>query len=250
MNIYKQPLYTQAYIDTGEGQPVILLHGLFGNLAMWRRTIQTLQHDYRVIVPRLPLFEVPIHRANITSLVEVLNEFLDWHQLTDVILVGTDLGGQIALCYANAHAHRVKKVVLSGSSGLFENLPSFNHNQNVDYEFVNDHVQEVFFRKDYATPGLVENVYRTVNTFSKGLHIAFLSRSSQSTDISQFLHKLSLPVLLVWGLQDKITPPTVALHFHDLLRYGTVRFIDKCGHLPMIEQPEEYIRSVTAFLNQ
>ena len=118
-----EPTYNQAYIDTGEGHPVILLHGLFGSLAMWRPTILALQRNHRVVVPRLPLFDVPIYRANVNSLVEILHEFLDWHELTDVTLVGTDIGGQIALCYAHEHPERVRRIVLSGSSGLFENFP-------------------------------------------------------------------------------------------------------------------------------
>lgn len=80
------------------------------------------------------------------------------------------------------------------------------------------------------------------------LHITFLAQSSQKTNIAQFLYKLNLPVLLIWGLQDKITPPEVALHFHDLLRYGTVRFIDECGHLPMVEQAATYVKYIRSFL--
>jgi pimeloyl-ACP methyl ester carboxylesterase len=227
-----------------------LLHGLFGNVAMWRQTIVSLAQGYRVIVPRLPLFDVPIHRANIDYLVEVFHEFVDWHQLTDVTLIGTGLGGQIALCYANQYPERVKRIILSGSSGLFENLPVFEKEYDKDYDSVHDHVKEAFFRKDLATPKVVDNVYKTVNTSYMELHITFLAQSSQKTNITQFLYKLNLPVLLIWGLQDKITPPEVALHFHDLLRYGTVRFIDECGHLPMVEQPAIYAQHVRSFLDK
>src|ERR1043165_4551370 len=92
MNKPVEPLYNQVYVDSGDGQPVVLLHGLFGNIAMWRQTIQALQDSYRVIVPRLPLFEVPVHLANLDYLIEILHDFLDWHQLTDVTFVGTDIG--------------------------------------------------------------------------------------------------------------------------------------------------------------
>jgi len=243
-----EPRYTQTYVDMGSGHPVILLHGLFGSLAMWRSTILALQRSYRVVVPRLPLFDVPIHRASVDNLVEILHEFLDWHQLTDVTLIGTDIGGQIALCYAHQHPERVKKIVLSGSSGLFENFPPAENDLNKDFDFVHDQVREAFYKKDLVTPNLVDRVYKTINTSSKELHITFLAQSSRKIDISKFLSRLNVPVLLVWGLQDKITPPEVALQFHDLLKFGAVKFINECGHLPMIEKPEVYIRHVEAFL--
>ena len=245
-----EPTYNQAYIDTGEGHAVILLHGLFGNLAMWRSTIFGLQQNYRVIVPRLPLFDIPIHRANVGTLVQILHDFLDWRELTDVTLVGTDIGGQIALCYAYEHPERVRKIVLSGSSGLFEKFPPDENDFSKDFDSVHDHVLEAFHKKDLVTPNLVDRVYKTINTSSKELHITFLSQSSKKTDISRLLSRLKVPVLLVWGLQDKITPPEVALQFHDLLKFGSVKFINECGHLPMIEKPELYVGYIKSFLTE
>jgi len=245
-----EPTYNQTYVDTGEGHPVILLHGLFGSLAMWRSTIIALQQTHRVIVPRLPLFDVPIHRANVDNLVEILHDFLDWHQLTEVTLVGTDIGGQIALCYAHEHPDRVRKIVLSGSSGLFENFPPAEEDFSKDFHSVQDHVKDAFYKKDLVTPNVVDKVYKTINTSSKSLYISFLAKSSRKVDISRFLSRLKVPVLLIWGLQDKITPPEVALHFHDLLRFGSVKFVNECGHLPMIEKPELYIESIQSFLKE
>jgi 2-hydroxy-6-oxonona-2,4-dienedioate hydrolase len=249
MNSFKEPLYSQSYIDTGKGRPVILLHGLFGNITMWRSTINALRSTNRVIIPRLPLFDVPVHRANVKHFVEILHEFLEWHRLKDVVLVGTDIGGQIALSYAYEHPDRVRKIVLSGSSGLFENFPPFDRDYEKDYYSVHDRVAEAFFKQDLVKPNVVGMIHEAVNTYSKGLHISAIARSSRESEITHFLHKLKTPVLLVWGLQDKITPPRVALHFHDLLRYGNVKFLDECGHLPMIEQPEKYVQAVTRFLN-
>jgi len=245
-----EPIYHQAYIDTGEGHPVILLHGLFGNLAMWRPTILALQRNYRIVVPRLPLFDIPIHRANVDNLVEILHDFLDWHQLTDVTLVGTDIGGQIALCYAFKHPERVRKIVLSGSSGLFENFPPAENDFSKDLDSVHDQVLDAFYKKDLVTPNLVDRVHKTINTSSKELHITILAQSSNKTDISRFLSRLNVQVLLVWGRQDKITPPEVALQFHDLLKFGSVKFINECGHLPMIEKPELYVGYIQSFLSE
>lgn len=248
MKPFKEPLYSQSYVDTGTGFPVVLLHGIFGNLAMWRTTINALRTNYRVVVPRLPLFDVPIHRATLGNLSEILHDFLDWNQLTDVTLVGTDIGAQLALDYAFRHPERVRKVVISGSTGFKDNIPNLGEDTRT-YGAVQTQVEEAFHRKEIVSRKVVDQVYNLVNTSSKGLHISAFAKSAKDNGLTNILYKLQLPVLIVWGLQDKITPPDVALHFHDLLRNGTVRFINECGHLPMIERPEEYNRHVREFLD-
>ncbi len=248
MKPFKEPLYSQSYVDTGAGFPVVLLHGVFGNLTMWRTTINSLRGDYRVVVPRLPLFEVPIHRATLGNLSEILHDFLDWSQLTDVTLVGTDIGAQLALDYSYRHPARVRKVIISGSTGFKDNLPELDPNART-YDAVQMQVEEAFHRKEMASRRVVDQVYNLVNASSKGLHISALSKSARDNGLTNILYKLQVPVLIVWGLQDKITPPDVALHFHDLLRNGTVRFINECGHLPMVERPGEYNRHVREFLD-
>jgi len=245
MSMYKEPLYTQAYMDVGSGPVVILLHGLFGNLAMWRPTIQALQDNYRVVVPRLPFFGEPIFRTHVDNLVNALTEFIDWHQLTDVTLVGTDLGGQVALCYADKFPEHVDRIVLSGSSGLSENIV-----YSMDYAAIRDQINQVFYENKFASFHLVNSVYQTMNTSINGLHVKYFAQSSQETEVSHILRFLKHRVLLLWGLQDKITPPEVALQFHDLLPHGTVRFIDECGHLPMVERPEQYTNHVISFLQE
>jgi len=245
MSTYKEPIYTQAYMDVGTGPTVILLHGLFGNLAMWRPTIQALQQDYRVIVPRLPFFGEPIFRTHVDNLVEALSEFIDWHQLNDVTLVGTDLGGQVALCYAHRFPETVRRIVLSGSSGLSENIV-----YSMDYASIREQIQQVFYENKFASFNLVNSVYQTMNTSINGLHVKYFAQSSQEMEVRDILRTLPHPVLLVWGLQDKVTTPEVALQFHDLLRHGAVRFIDACGHLPMVEKPETYASHVLTFLRQ
>ena len=245
MSTYREPLYTQAYMDVGSGSVVILLHGLFGNLAMWRPTIQSLQEKYRVIVPRLPFFGESIFRTNVENLVAALHEFIEWHQLSNVTLVGTDLGGQVALCYADLYPGNVDHIILSGSSGISENV-----DYSMDYSAIRNQIQQVFYENRFASFHLVNSIYQTMNTASNGLYVKYFAQSSQETDVRSFLRTLTLPILLVWGLQDKITPPEVALQFHDLLPNGNVRFIDECGHLPMVERPDEYARHVLAFLDQ
>ncbi len=243
------PLFNQSYIDAGDGPCVVLLHGLFGNLRMWKDVVSALKKDHRVIVPRLPIFDLPIEHTNIKFLAKVLHDYLDWNQITDVTLVGHAIGGQVALMYTNLHPTNVRKIVLTGSSGLFENSPFLNSEVADSYTFVDEKVREVFFDKAFVPGKLIKEIYETVQNIPKRMTLGEFARSSRQSSVSPFLSKLAHPVLLVWGLNDKITPPEVALHFHDLLPNSELKFLDKCGHVPMMEQSERFNQHLVDFLS-
>ncbi|MEJ0029904.1 MAG: alpha/beta hydrolase [Bacteroidota bacterium] len=110
-----EPKYSQSYVDVGEGTPVVLLHGLFGKVSMWKRTIESLRKDFRVVVPRLPLFDLPVEQANIRKLSTHLHDFIEWDHLSGVYLVGHGIGGQVALMYASENPRNVEKIVGVGN---------------------------------------------------------------------------------------------------------------------------------------
>lgn len=251
MNDRNNLLYNQAYIDTGDGPVVILLHGLFGKLAMWKPAIETLRKNFRVIVPRLPIFELPADRTNISHLSDLLHEFIESYRLRDVNLVGHAIGGQVALCYAHDHPRNVSRIVLSGSNGLFEStdFQAATSAEVSDYNYVDEHVRSAFYNSEGAPEGLVDEIYATVQNVTKRQNISSLIQSSRQSSVEMFLNKLDHRVMLLWGLEDKITPPEVALHFHDFLQNSEVRFIEKCGHLPMIEEPEIFTKHLISFLD-
>ncbi|MCW5911681.1 MAG: alpha/beta hydrolase [Cyclobacteriaceae bacterium] len=245
------PLYSQSYLDTGKGPVVILLHGLFGNLGMWKHVIAALKNDYRVIVPRLPLFELPIENASVKFLVKVLNEFIEWNQLDDVTLIGHALGGQLSLTYTHQYPNCVSKLVLSSSAGLIDKHPFINpHDVVNNYEYVHDKVGEAFYRKEFVSNKLVDEIYSTVQNIPKRLALGNIIRSSRHSGVASFLNKIDHPVLLVWGLNDKVNVPEQALHFHDLLPNSEVKFIDQCGHLPMVENAALFNKYLLQFLNE
>jgi pimeloyl-ACP methyl ester carboxylesterase len=245
----RQPFYNQAYIDRGRGPVIILLHGLFGNLALWRHVVTTLERAHRVIVPRLPLYELPERYTNIEYLAHTLQEFLDWHQLTGVTLVGHALGGQLALKHAYLFPDHVSQVVLSGCTGglapeAWQAVVEEDH-----YAVVHQRLRDVFYDDRRVTDTLVNQVYDTVHNTSKRLAIRSLTQVSDQNDVGRFLYRIEQEVLLVWGLQDKVTPPEAALHFHDSLPNSTLHFIDQCGHLPMVEHAGAFNDHVLSFLN-
>ena len=226
---------------------MLLLHGLFGKVSMWKRTIESLKKNFRVVVPRLPLFDVPVEHADIRKLSTRLHEFIEWHGLSDVYLVGHGMGGQLALMYASEHPGNVNRIVVSGSD-LFPNeelhvLRSVEHDE---YE-VGERVRSAFYNSYLAGPALVNDIYRTIEDESARANIEQLIRSSANAPVESMLNKLEHRVMLLWGLEDKITPPAITFHFHDFLKNSEIRFIEKCGHLPMVEEPERFARHLVSF---
>lgn len=242
-------MLNQAFTNTGTGPVVILLHGLFGNNVMWKGVVQALKENHKVIVPRLPLFDLPVEQANIKYLTQLLHEFIAWNQFTNVTLVGHALGGQVALLYVRLYPDNVHKLVLTASAGLLENSPVLNERPKpTSYPDVRHKILEACYQRDFISNELVDEIYTSVQSITRQIMVWNLALSSRRANVSSFLAAIRHPVLLIWGLQDKITPPETALHFHDLLPNGTVKFIDKCGHMPMVEKSDDFNSHLLHFL--
>jgi len=237
-------------VNKGTGQVVILLQGLFGNYRMWSRTVQALQTNFHVVVPRMPIFDLPVYNTNVTYLIKVLHDFIDWHGFKNVVLVGHAIGGQVALMYTYTHPENVSKLVLSGSTGL-EKSPMSNEsltNRKIDHDFIHDMVSQAFYESSPMPEYFVEEIYLTVQNIPKRQAIGSMIKSSNQNAVTHFLSKIDNPTLLLWGLEDQLSPPEIALHFHDYLRNSELKFIKECGHMPMIEQPNAFNQHLISFL--
>ncbi|MCX2450951.1 alpha/beta hydrolase [Pedobacter sp. PLR] len=238
------------YIEAGKGEPLVLLHGLMGELSNWEPAIDHFKEKYHVIVPILPLYELPILTLGVKSLSKYIHKFLKYKKLNQVVLIGNSLGGHIGLVFTAAHQENVKALVLTGSSGLYENAfgGSFPKRENRDY--IKEKVQFTFYDPAIATDELVDEVYKSVNDRSRVIRILALAKSAIRHNMSKELSRITIPVSLIWGKQDKITPPEVAEEFHELLPNSELNWVDKCGHAPMMERPEVFNEYLEKFLNR
>jgi len=237
------------YIEEGKGETLLLLHGLFGALSNWDGVINFFKQRYRVIIPLLPIYEMPLKSAGVPGLVKFTEKFVDFKNLNDLVLIGNSLGGHIALQYSINNPDKVKKMILTGSSGLFENSMGGSFPKRGSYEFVEEKVGYTFYDPKTATKELVDYVYDIINNTQKCLRIISIARSAQKHNMSKDLHQIKIPTLLVWGLNDTITPPMVAHEFDKLIPNTTLHFIDKCGHAPMMEHPKKFNAICVPFLN-
>jgi pimeloyl-ACP methyl ester carboxylesterase len=236
------------YIDEGEGEVLLLLHGLFGALSNWSSVTEHFSKNYRVVIPMLPIYDLPLKETGLDGMVTFIENFIEYKSLSNLTLLGNSLGGHIGLLYALKHPHMVRRMILTGSSGLFENTMGGSYPKRGSYEFIRERVAYTFYDPKVASKELVDEVFETTTNIPKCQRIVIIARSAQRHNLSKDLPKIQVPTLLIWGLNDTITPPVVAHEFHKLLPNSELQFIDKCCHAPMMEHPELFNQIVENFL--
>ena len=238
------------FIEEGDGEPLILLHGLFGALSNFKPLIEYFRHHYKVVVPMLPLLEMDILHTSVGGLAKFVNKFIDARDYQGVHLLGNSLGGHVGLVHVLKHPERIKSLILTGSSGLFENGMGDSYPKRGDYEYIKKKTELTFYDPSTATKELVDEVYGIVNNRLKAIKIIALAKSAIRNNLGEELKEVKLPTLLVWGNNDTITPPFVAKEFNKLIPNSELHFVDKCGHAPMMEVPDEFNAILHKFLKK
>ena len=241
---------TKPHIDKGKGEAIILLHGLFGALSNWKSVVDFFSKKYRVIIPKIPLTDVDVEDANLESLTKLVSKFITSNRLKNFTLIGNSLGGHIGLMYTIQNPNKVKQLVLTGSSGLYENSFGGSFPKRGDYGYINDRVNHTFYNPNILTKKYVDNIFDTLNDNAKCLNIITIARSAQRNNLSKKLYRIKCPTYLIWGLNDTITPPSVAHQFNKLISKSKLKFIDKCCHAPMMERPQEFNKILKTFLDE
>ncbi|HEY8780567.1 MAG TPA: alpha/beta fold hydrolase [Mucilaginibacter sp.] len=239
-----------SYIDEGEGEVLLLLHGLFGELSNWGGVIEEFKSEYRVIIPILPIYDLPLLTTGVKSLAKYVHKFVTYKQLRDVTLLGNSLGGHVALIYVLSHPSVVRSMVLTGSSGLYENAFGGSFPRRGSYDFIKEKVEYTFYDPNTASKELVDDVFRIINDRHSVIRILAMAKSAIRHNMKKDLRYIYIPVSLIWGKDDRITPPEVAIEFHEELPDSELHWIEHCGHAPMMEQPEEFNRVLREFLEK
>lgn len=236
------------YIEEGEGEPLILLHGLFGALSNFEHLIEYFKRTHKVVVPMLPMFELDLLHTSVGGFAKYIYKFIEKKEYNNYHLLGNSLGGHIALVHILKHPEKVRSLILTGSSGLYESGMGDSYPRRGDYEYIKKKTELTFFDPATATPALIDEVYEICNNRLQLIRILALAKSAIRNNLGEELVQIKQPTLLVWGQQDTVTPPFVAEEFKKLIPNSELHFIDKCGHAPMMEQPEEFNRILETFL--
>lgn len=236
------------YLEVGEGETLMLCHGLFGALSNFSDLIEKFRHTHKVVVPILPLFDLDLLHTTVSGLEKHIASFIEHKNYTRIHLLGNSLGGHVALVYILKHPERVKSLTLTGSSGLFENAMGDSYPKRGDYEYIKNKTAQTFYDPAVATPELVDEVFEITKNRIKVIKIIALAKSAIRHNLGEELNQIQQPTLLIWGKNDIVTPPFVAEEFKKLIPNSQLHFIDKCGHAPMMEVPAEFNTILEKFL--
>jgi pimeloyl-ACP methyl ester carboxylesterase len=198
------------------------------------------EEGYKVVIPELPVYSMPLIKTNVKAFAKYLYEFIKFKDFKEVILLGNSLGGHIGLYFTKLNPEKVKALIITGSSGLYESAMGGGYTKRSDYEVIKKKAQEVFYDPAVATKEIVDEVYETVNDRNKLIKTLAIAKSAIRHNMAKDLPNMNTPTCIIWGKNDGVTPPEVADEFNKLLPNSDLYWIDKCGHAAMMEHPERF----------
>ncbi len=247
-NLKEDGKYKYVEVGPEDGEVIMLLHGLFGALSNFQGILGHFGKEYRVVVPLLPIFDLPIKQVSVSALVEHVKDFVEFKEYEKVNVLGNSLGGHVALLYALDNPDRINSITLTGSSGLFESAFGTGFPQRGSYEYIKKKTEDVFYSPNIANKELVDEVFDTVSDRNKAIRVVKTAKSAVRHNLGDKLHQITAPTLLIWGKQDKVTPPIVGERFNELIKHSELHWVDECGHAPMMEKPEVFNDILERFL--
>ena len=240
-----------SYYEKGDGAPLVILHGLMGGLSNFDGVAAHFSTaGYKVLIPELPLYDLPLLKTNVKQFAIYLRDFITHLGEEKVILIGNSLGGHIGLLHTKLFPEKVKGLVITGSSGLYENAMGESYPKREDYEYIKKKTQDVFYDPIIASKEVVDDVFETVNDRKKLIKILTIAKSAIRHNMAKDLPNIKVPTGVIWGKQDAVTPPSVGEEFHRLLPDSTLYWIDKCGHAPMMEHPDTFNNILSGWLSE
>lgn len=248
-NLKKEGKYT--FFEAGEGRPIIVLHGLMGGLSNFDGVADFFpQKGYKVLIPELPIYTQNILKTNVKAFAKYVKDFITFKKLDRVILLGNSLGGHIALYHTKMYPEKMAGLVITGSSGLYESAMGDSYPRRGDYDYITEKARDVFYDPNVATKEIIDEVYAVANDRLKLIKTLTIAKSAIRHNMAKDLAKMHVPTCIIWGRNDKVTPPEVAEEFHRLMPNSSLYWIDKCGHAAMMEHPDEFNEIMFAWLQK
>lgn len=244
--------------DAGDGFPVLLIHGLGGNLSFWANQAREFSRRFRTI-----RFDLRGHGNSSPSIhqtladhAEDLRYLLDELELERAALVGLSMGGMIAQYFAATLPDRVSALVLTGTVPKFAPpgrdrlnlLADLADREGMD-GVIGNFVGGLFGVETPAT----DPRYRAVaEAFSEQdtRSFAAAARALAEADVSSLLENISAPTFLCYGENDRLTPPKSGQRLADRIAGARLAVIPGGGHVLPIENPDGFNRAVEAFLGE
>lgn len=244
----RHTLEGHSWVEAGAGQPIIFCHGLFGSFRNFNEIGKLLAERYRIIIPYLPMYDMPLSDSTVNGLSVYLESFINTLDLRDIIATGNSMGGGTVLNYAVRNPNNVSKIILFASSGLSFIPMRGGFLKIKDYEYVRNLLEDIFFEKGHIPEEEFQEVFETIQNKKVLLRCLSFTRSTKKDLLHQDLPKLTHPTLIIWGANDNVTPPTIGQEFYNLIPNSTLHILENCGHVPPLEKPDECYHLINEFL--
>ena len=254
--------YKIHYLEAGRGAPVILLHGSGGDGARWMPTIQGLAPNFRVIAPDQigwGASDKPMTIYHGGVFAEFLARFMKEIGVPKAALIGQSMGAGVALQMAVKYPQMVERMVLVNGGGFTSpndpsraSAPDWHARQIANAGTLaesREYLEKMYYDHSLISDELVEQ------NLILGLHSAYTAESVQTANArglglltEEEVRSIKLPTLLVWGANDKLSPPANADKLNAAISGSRNVLIDKAGHYPFIEHPDQFNAAVREFL--
>ena len=227
---------------------LVFLHGLLGRVTNWDGATRHFRDRCRLLPVSFPIYEPEAPYHTVKSLTAHVLTEMDAAGMDKAVLFGNSMGGQIALNVALAAPERVSGLVLTGSAGLLERGFTKDMPMRPSPDYLRERMHRIFYNPIFATDELVADVHGLLQVNKNKLRLIKLARRLKLQNLHDELPRISMPTLLIWGREDRITPLPVAETFAERMPNARLEVLDCCGHAPNIERPEEFNRLAEEFL--
>jgi pimeloyl-ACP methyl ester carboxylesterase len=249
-----------AYEDTGQGSPLVLVHGHPFDRSMWREQVRAFSSHCRVITFDLRGYGGTTVIPGTTSLEEFARDtagLLDYLDVTDIILGGLSMGGQIVLEFYRLFPQRARALILSDTFAQLDTDERRQARYDTADRLVNEGMRryaDEVLTKMIAPRTLDEQPEVAAHVLSmmwgtppEGAAAALRGRAERQ-DYTSLLPEIAVPTLIIVGSDDEFTPVSDAEFMRERIPNSQMVVIEKTGHIPNMEDPKEFNRVVEEFL--
>jgi pimeloyl-ACP methyl ester carboxylesterase len=227
-----------GYETAGEGEPVVMVHGLSGSTRWWSRNVQDVAERHRIYLVDLPGFGITHSLRRRFVLAETATWLSEWMEavgLRRAHLVGHSMGGYLSVRLAANRPDLVRRLVLVAPAGVPTERSMLGH------------LVPLLLAARSATPAFMPVLVRdALRTGPMTLWRA--ARDLLAEDVRGDLRNIEAPTLLVWGENDPLIPPAVGDLLREEIPDSHLLLLQRAGHVPMFDQPKEFDAALLAFL--
>ncbi len=252
-----------SYRVEGEGEPLVLIHGMAFSYEVWNKTIKAASKFFTVYAPDLPGFgcsEKPDVDYGLSYYIDFLKKFMDTLKIEKCALAGMSMGGEITAAFTAKYPERVSRLVIinaKGFSPLFRGMrtlpvlgsPTFLLMFN-SRGMLKRYFESMMYDRKVLREDLVEKEWIRIRDPSYRASLTKNTKYLSSVDVEfpNALKSIKTKTLIIWGKDDTILPVTDAYKFKECIENSDVVLLDRCGHAPVLERNEEFNKALLSFL--